>query len=170
MARRQVNSYITEAVFDLLEKKEFQQITVQDIVGRAGVCRASFYRNFFTIPDVIDQFLDDLFARAYPRQSMDADNMEHCILAFFQTAQEHRREMRLLLKRGLIDRVNVAVFRQTLSQIESLGIMKNKYQPHYFSGAAAATLCAWIKNDFDESPEKMTALFLELLSGYLTVR
>ena len=45
MAKSRVQEYITGAMFELLEKKDYTHITVQDLVDRAGVCRASFYRN-----------------------------------------------------------------------------------------------------------------------------
>ena len=66
MAKSRVQEYITGAMFELLEKKDYAHITVQDLVDRAGVCRASFYRNYFTMDEVIDRFLDGVFTESYP--------------------------------------------------------------------------------------------------------
>ena len=38
--------YIVEALGILLENKDFSDITVKEIVEKAGVGRATFYRNF----------------------------------------------------------------------------------------------------------------------------
>ena len=38
--------YIVEALGILLETKDFADITVKEIVEKAGVGRATFYRNF----------------------------------------------------------------------------------------------------------------------------
>ena len=70
MPQSRVQEYITIAMFELLEKKDYAHITVQDLVNRAGVCRASFYRNYFTRDEVIERFLDGIFTEAYPRESM----------------------------------------------------------------------------------------------------
>ena len=167
MAKSAVKEYIVQALFDLLKKQELARITVKDITRRAGVCRASFYRNFFTVGEVIDFFLDEAFSQAYPLHSMRADNVDACVLQFFKAAKAHRQELSLLAKRGLLDRVNVAVYRQTLGQILQLQVLQNHYQPHFFSGASAAVLCAWIENDFAESEEQLTNLFMESLRGYM---
>lgn len=167
MAKSRVQEYITAAMFELLEKKEYAHITVQDLVDRAGVCRASFYRNYFAMDEVIDHFLDGVFTEAYPREAMSPSNVEECILHFFKTALKYRRQLRALLRRGLLDRVTGAFYRQTLEQIRHLQVLNNKYQPYSFSGASAAMLCAWVENDFAEPPQEMARIFMESLRGYM---
>ena len=167
MAKSRVQEYITGAMFELLEKKDYAHITVQDLVDRAGVCRASFYRNYFTMDEVIDRFLDGVFTEAYPREAMSPANVEECIRHFFKTALKYRRQLRVLLRRGLLDRVSVAFYHQTLEQIRHLQVLNNKYQPYFFSGASAAMLCAWVENDFAESPEEMARIFMGSLRGYM---
>ena len=49
-----VKREIMNAVMLLMTKKNYMDITVTDIVNKAGVARASFYRNFNSISDVID--------------------------------------------------------------------------------------------------------------------
>ena len=44
----------------VLREKLYMDITVTDIVTRAGVARASFYRNFNSINDVIDAISDEM--------------------------------------------------------------------------------------------------------------
>ena len=167
MPQSRVQEYITIAMFELLEKKGYAHITVQNLVNRAGVCRASFYRNYFTRDEVIERFLDGIFTEAYPRESMSSANVEECILHFFKTALKYRRQLRALLQRGLLDRVSMAFYRQTLEQIRHLQVLNNKYQPYFFSGASAAMLCAWVENDFAEPPEEMAHIFMESLQGYM---
>ncbi len=41
-----VCTYIEEATIDLLKKKKLKDITIMEVVKKAGVCRASFYRNY----------------------------------------------------------------------------------------------------------------------------
>ena len=38
----------------------YMEITVTNIIKKAGVARASFYRNFNSISDVIDALVDEL--------------------------------------------------------------------------------------------------------------
>lgn len=56
--------YIEEALFQLMNTKEFNQITITDITKKAGVNRITFYRNYTSKEDVIKKALqkcDDKF-------------------------------------------------------------------------------------------------------------
>ena len=56
MKERSVATDITDALFELLKTKELSKITVTELIQKAGVCRASFYRNFYLTEDVIRQY------------------------------------------------------------------------------------------------------------------
>lgn len=55
-----VKQEIKDSVIQLMAEKLYMNITVTDIVTRAGVARASFYRNFNSINDVIDAISDEM--------------------------------------------------------------------------------------------------------------
>lgn len=55
-----VKREIINAVIQLMTKKSYMDITVTDIINTARVARASFYRNFNSINDVIDAIVDEL--------------------------------------------------------------------------------------------------------------
>ena len=55
-----VKHEIIDAVMQLMTEKNYMDITVTDIVKKAGVARASFYRNFNSINDVIDVIVDEI--------------------------------------------------------------------------------------------------------------
>ena len=52
------------AMVRLLERKHYLQITVTDVVKEAGVARASFYRLYNSIDDIIDDILEGITASA----------------------------------------------------------------------------------------------------------
>ena len=54
-----VKQEIINAVMQLMAEKNYMDITVTEIITRAGVARASFYRNFDSISDVIDALVKD---------------------------------------------------------------------------------------------------------------
>ena len=55
-----VKREIKDAVMELMAEKPYMDFTVTDIVTRARVARASFYRDFNSINDVIDAISDEL--------------------------------------------------------------------------------------------------------------
>lgn len=60
--------YLITALLQLLETKDFNDITVTQVVKRAGVSRMAFYRNFDTLEDV-------LIAYIQPKISAGFDNI-----------------------------------------------------------------------------------------------
>ena len=66
------NSYvankITETLLDLLKKHDLNKISISALCGKAGVGRASFYRNFNSKEDILkkyDQKLIELWGKDY---------------------------------------------------------------------------------------------------------
>lgn len=51
---------IMKAFVELLSEKSYADITVTDIVKKAKIARASFYRNFSSISEVVDVISDDM--------------------------------------------------------------------------------------------------------------
>ncbi|MEI4353929.1 TetR/AcrR family transcriptional regulator [Streptococcus suis] len=47
--------YITQALFLLIDSKQYDDITITDIAKKAGVTRISFYRNFESKEDILRQ-------------------------------------------------------------------------------------------------------------------
>ena len=60
MRENTVKSRIKKAVSDLLEKKYYTEISITDVVREANVARASFYRSFNNIDEVLDSIIEDL--------------------------------------------------------------------------------------------------------------
>ncbi len=47
-----INNSITDALFILLNKKHINDISITELIQKAGVSRNSFYRNFETLEDI----------------------------------------------------------------------------------------------------------------------
>lgn len=69
--------YIVQALFKLMNENEYDKISVIDIVNKAGVGRATFYRHFKKKEDIIIYFFEhnrkDFIANQhyYPRCKED---------------------------------------------------------------------------------------------------
>lgn len=49
--------YLITALLQLLQTKDFNEITVTQVVKKAGVSRMAFYRNFETLDDILKAYL-----------------------------------------------------------------------------------------------------------------
>lgn len=84
---------IYEAVIRLIseDKKPYDQISVQDIVDEAGVCRNSFYRNFKTKSDIfMERFMEISKYTGVLMQGYEGDFAKRIFRSFFESAKEHR--------------------------------------------------------------------------------
>lgn len=53
-----MKQYIVEALFRLMKKKPFAEITIGEITKTAGVNRSTYYRHFESKEDILYYFLD----------------------------------------------------------------------------------------------------------------
>lgn len=59
--RKSIKDIIAEALIDLSKRKVFIDITVSELVDVAQVSRASFYRNYHSIDDVLSYIVDEIY-------------------------------------------------------------------------------------------------------------
>lgn len=88
---------IIDAVMQLMQEKLYMEITVTDVVKRAGVARASFYRNFSTISDVLDALVekmsDELISEIFPtlRSTDERKWREYLFHHFYRFSRNHQK-------------------------------------------------------------------------------
>jgi AcrR family transcriptional regulator len=73
---RRTRKLIQEALIELtIEKKTFSAITIRDITERAMVNRSTFYRHYLDKCDLVEQYVNDVFAlTAVADANMEKDN------------------------------------------------------------------------------------------------
>lgn len=72
-----------EALLQLLEKKDFDYITVKEICVKAGVNRSTFYLHYENMNDLLQESLTYLFSRfkeKYDKMPIDNSNLSTCPL------------------------------------------------------------------------------------------
>ncbi len=180
---------IIEAFLGLLQEKRFSEITVTDIVARAGVARMSYYRNFDSKEQVIEAYIDGL------RESLLAGDATGSagtsVVALGESAGDIIEGQALAegfthsLRCMLIERDNMlalvgAGFATTLQRImdgyieERLGGMPaasvERFGLYFASGALLNVLVRWLEQGARESPEELAAFCARLLREGMTRR
>ena len=56
--KESVTEKITKALFDLMKEQEYNDITITDIVNKAGVSRVTYYRHYNSKDEVITKFFE----------------------------------------------------------------------------------------------------------------
>ena len=94
-----VKECITTALLKMLKEQDFSDITITDLVKKAGVSRISFYRNYESKEDVLRKHIH-LLLKAWGKRYEGVDGTV-LIEAIFTHYQENSDLYILLYKRGL---------------------------------------------------------------------
>ncbi len=169
MRKHYVKELYTEALFELLKKVPYQDISVVDLVKKSGASRASFYRNYVSKDQIVEEYCEQVIGSIFDNHPISADNIRDQVCSIFKHIHEEKEKLILLKDSDLISRIDRYVFDGTINQINLNKVLNNRYQPYFFAGAATALIKAWVHYGFEESPEKMTDVFFRSLSGYMEI-
>lgn len=167
MRTKVVTDYIIDALFELLKKKELNQITINELVKKAGVCRSSFYRNFFLLEDVIKKYFNDLLSTIIFAFPLDLNQIETHSEYVYAELLKSREKLTLLESRGLLHLMDDAIYSSCSKQIEIIKQESNEYLTYFYTGASAFVIRTWIKKNFAETPHELAIYTKEAINSYI---
>lgn len=187
MDRRQkkTRKAIFGAFTDLLSRKNYNQISVQDIINAADVGRTTFYAHFETKDYLLKELCVELFrhiidtAWGHPHRHFEdcrSDKNDSVFLHLLRHLQEN--DLNIL---GLLSSQNNEIFLSyfksnlkelIVSQYVDNGRLKNHKLPedylvNHISSSFVETVVWWISRKMKEPPEKITEYFLSTVEPML---
>ena len=179
MDRRQRKS--REAIFsafaNLLSKKEFNEITVGEIIEKADIARATFYSHFETKEYLLKELLEELFCHIFDKNNhknnehrhiFDCNAPDSVFLHLFQHFQRNDNNIVDLLSSKNND-LFLSYFKSNLkvmiqSELDLFKSRKNEKLPddfwlNHITSTFVETLRWWIENGMSEPPELITEYF-----------
>lgn len=173
MDNKRVKKQITEALFSLLQEKPFSEITVTDIVKKANVARASYYRNFENKEQIIEAAMDDL--RDEIMADIPYDDDEHIFdqniaRAGFEKSLTcclvRKAALLTLYHNGFGNLIQQLFNRYTMEFAGNMSINSpERYKLYFISGAVTNVLIAWLSEGAKEAPREIAALCTDYFAG-----
>lgn len=154
-----VRDCITKALFRLMKRKDYNDISISELVNTAGVSRNSFYRNYQSREDILRQYLADKTSAWWSGFTEQPDRYIHVIAEVFQHFLSMKEEINLIYRAGLSWLLMEHIFlcgRQSLT-----GEVRNAYQTAFMSGGLWGLTNEWILKGMMETPEEMEKLFAD---------
>lgn len=153
-----VKRSIQTALFLLMKKKKFSEIRVSDIISTSGVAKASYYRNFASIEDIIYFYIDqmnDELAELMPKQhDISAKTIRQNLIVLYKYYLEHREEILLLCSNGFYELIQDNTDQFLINAIGDMPANSiDRYNIFLLSGAICHVQIEWLKNKTPESPE-----------------
>ena len=168
LANQQVKDRLLAALIDFAGRKDWSKVTVTELVEQAGVARASFYRNFSSVEDLVDYGIRQVTQRYHEGMPTTDGNprSRERIEYQFRFYQEHASLVlgfhRAKASTSLLDLV-------TDCEIASHGDMSasspERYQLYFYAGAFYNVLICWLESGMKESTAAMADEFARMLHG-----
>lgn len=187
MDRRQQKT--REAIFsaftELLSQKNYNQISVQDIIEAANIGRTTFYAHFETKDYLLKDLCEELFGHIINTAMGLPHGHYHCNLAnatdsvflhLLRHLQENDRNILELLS-SQNNEIFLRFFKSNLkklieTQYLNKGLLKNSKLPedyivNHISSSFVETVDWWLSHKMKESPETITEYFLAAIEPIL---
>ncbi len=160
---------MNQALIELLNKKEYDFITVKEICKKAGVNRSTFYLHYETIDDLLRECIqnsDKQFLEYFPNSTKeffdkmrDAKNEELILITpqyltpYLQYIYDNRLTHQVAAKHNILmnsmekfNSLNKFVFQPIFARF-GVDEKTGNYMIAYYLNGIAAIVNQWIKND-----------------------
>lgn len=167
-----------EALIELLEKKEFEYITVKEICEKAGVNRSTFYLHYETIGDLLDECVEykhDECTRRYAmhlkdiKKRLQSENLNDLIFIspeylkpYLEFVKDNKRLFKIVLSNPAVfnaeetfKRLFTEIFSPILDRFRLPNRDKSYIISFYISGIMAI-ISEWIRNNCADTVERVT--------------
>ncbi len=149
---------IADALFRLIKRKPFQQITVTEICDEAAIGRKTFYRNFDFKEDVVDFKLDILCAQY--KEGIAGMTMEQQLRHHLLFVREHADLFIALYHNGLNETVRdkfAILLPETMPRWTDDPV-EQEYRSRYVVAGVEAIERVWVERGFAESIDEVVAI------------
>ena len=154
------------SLLQLLDKKDLKKITISELVERAGVSRAAFYRNYESKEELIESIFQSTVSKI--TKSLEGYNFKTDLyqiwVYLFKEAKKEARIISLAVDYNFEKLLTKAVYefleKRSKTQKNSQG--PASYLNSFLSSAIVSVLAKWIKDGMKVPAEKMASLGLPL--------
>ncbi len=154
------------SLLQLLDKKDLKKITISELVERAGVSRAAFYRNYESKEELLESIFQSTVSKI--TQSLEGYNFKTDLyqiwVYLFKEAKKEARIISLAVDYNFEKLLTKAVYefleKRSKTQKNSQG--PASYLNSFLSSAIVSVLAKWIKDGMKVPAEKMASLGLPL--------
>ena len=179
--QRKTREAIFHAFTQLLSLKDFNQITVGEIIEGADIGRATFYSHFETKDFLLKAFCEELFCHIFDiegkgenahRHIFTCEGADSAFLHLFQHIKRNDNNILSLLSSQNND-LFLRYFRSNLEiliedQLSSFqarkdGALPEAFWKNHIISTFVETLKWWIGNGLKESPEVITEYFFKVV-------
>ena len=161
---------IQDCFFELLNEKEINKITVSELCTKADINRATFYRYYIDIYDLLEkiqeEFIDEL--------KIISSEKDYTVLSFskemLQVFLNNKELLKIVFKtqnhiyflNDFLDIVYEKCKNKWTREIENLEEKDIEFATIFIFNGAIGVINYWVQNDFSESVDDISTIIEEL--------
>ncbi len=162
---------MADALICLMQEKPLDKISASEIVEKAGVGRATWFRNFSSKEEAVTYKLLCLWQHWAVANDLDGKSrytVDNAIY-FFRFNYAIRDFHTIIYKAGLRSAIYDAFYEIMMPQLDEGSVEDrfDRYEGKFFSYGLFGLLDEWIKNGFRESPGELSRLYRRAITGSL---
>ncbi len=155
-----IKECITNALIELMKKKNFEDITITELVSTAGVSRVSFYRNFESKTDVIEKYLREKYYEWEKDFAEHNKAPDYYSLSIYKHFYKYKEFNLLLYKQGLSTLIYEMI--RWSAKLDECNNNIERYAKSMLVGIIFGGLDEWIRQGMEETPEQIVYLIEQL--------
>ena len=159
-------SYITKALFSLMESAPYEEISISDIAKKAGVGRATLYRHFKTKEDIVREYFEAetaAFIKAIPQSPSTLDDFYEMIFTSFSQLRQEKKAFQLLIAAHMESYYLEFLNRMLTENYSKVGDAALPYTAYHVAGSLCNVSLEWVRRDCAESVRQITDAYFKLL-------
>lgn len=166
---RRTRDTLGDALVSLMQEKSFNEITVQEVLDRAGVGRSTFYAHYSDKEDLFLSDVEDFLELVSTMLTRHGASLERVapvgeLFAHISDAREFYTAMVASGKAKDVHELGRGFFARSIEErLRMAGVAMEpaelKAQAHALAGAMFSLLDWWIDHGMTELPQAMDALF-----------
>ena len=164
---------IKDTFIDLLDKKDISKVTVSEICKIADVNRATFYRYYLDVFDLLEkmeeEFVEDVKA-AYGNDDNDNQSLSYYATSLLNMCYENQKLAKILFtstgKPYFLNSILEECYNRCkvrwIRAVPDIGEDDIEYASVFIFNGALGVVNYWIKCDFDKSVDEVAKIIQEL--------
>lgn len=164
--------WIYEALCQLIETKPYFQITITELIKRAGVGRSTFYRNYDIIDDVLieklDSIFEDFYKHIFDNQFIQQFELSsQLFIPVFNFWKKDSQILETIIKADRLHILNTRFLKSINFVITKFNLFSTlnesdlQYATVIISGIVQSVLVKWVNDGKNISAEKLTQIITE---------
>lgn len=158
-----MKSYIVDSLLLLMEQKDFQDITIGEIVKNAGVNRSTYYRHFKKKEDVISYFFDYLSKTFLAQEHIRSLPLQDFFIQLYRHYYQYKQQLLTIYRNGqsilLLDTLKKYLGHTTTENLST----SVEYHIAFHVGGTFNHFMLWFSRNMTDSPENMAEYTLNVI-------